>query len=440
MYDSQAQKICKIAASGSSFTALSSLGDVFNITISTADKQVKPQLVWALRRRATAVRDMWLGSDGAMILCTDSGHVFIRSRKGKQLKFVKVPGLQRIVRVFTNESGSFGALRVDAACLPIAGVIQNLADDMAQMQPHLRRMGMEKHQLAEELELDRLRIEDEDDYEEDEDALVENDVRLLSRICSAVERWDGSVESESVDWALPALGTDMFVVTSSGHQRIPAHRTILSARSPVLNHLLTQSSLSDSGFRWSKSSSELILPPCSHLTALLLMHYLYSDSILAIWDPRIHPRIRSLHPTLPLSISDIKRDLQSLAKTLDLPYLSTSLESVTRRQPTPSLASHLFSIGNTCYADVLIQFSDHTLESHSSILRARCAFFAAFFDDPDWTAERKIAQGDTAIVEIDMRHWNWDVMQFVFRWIYAGGTAEEVFETLGERGSSSFGT
>ncbi|KAF9264186.1 hypothetical protein L218DRAFT_926482 [Marasmius fiardii PR-910] len=119
-------------------------------------KLFKPQRVWALKRGLIgAVKDVAIGSDGSLVVCTVSGHVYVRSRSvntgasstsamssglsispsdqstlssliraskassstgggGKSNKFSRVPFLQRVVSVCASCTGAFGAIRVDA--------------------------------------------------------------------------------------------------------------------------------------------------------------------------------------------------------------------------------------------------------------------------------------------------------------------------------------
>ncbi|KAF8521208.1 hypothetical protein BU17DRAFT_88097 [Hysterangium stoloniferum] len=97
--------IVKITACEGVFGALSVHGDVWTfgvpaigvsgtagswsggIGIGEGDRErerercvVKPQRVWAAKRSINPARDIALGSDGDLIVCTESGHVFVRSR------------------------------------------------------------------------------------------------------------------------------------------------------------------------------------------------------------------------------------------------------------------------------------------------------------------------------------------------------------------------
>jgi len=111
--------IKKITSCDNLFAALSSNGELFTFTVpspsesagSTSSKPraaIVPQRVWALRKKFSAVRDVALGADGSIIICTESGHVFVRARNAKAahgqgagaktFKFQQVPYIQRVVR------------------------------------------------------------------------------------------------------------------------------------------------------------------------------------------------------------------------------------------------------------------------------------------------------------------------------------------------------
>lgn len=93
--------ISKITSCDETIAALSSNGEVFTFYAppnqstsshmesssivelqnrNTKSATFKPQRVWALRKKFSSVKDVALGSEGFMIVCTESGHVFLRTR------------------------------------------------------------------------------------------------------------------------------------------------------------------------------------------------------------------------------------------------------------------------------------------------------------------------------------------------------------------------
>ena len=110
--------ILNIKASSNTFAALSSLGEVFIFASpNEITKQIKPQKVWSFRNHFTSIRDFDVGSNGAIIICTNSGTVYVKMSKNnsdsmpstwkdskKSSKFVRIP-LHRVSNVFACDSG-----------------------------------------------------------------------------------------------------------------------------------------------------------------------------------------------------------------------------------------------------------------------------------------------------------------------------------------------
>ncbi|KAJ3552682.1 hypothetical protein NM688_g4024 [Phlebia brevispora] len=143
--------IDKITSCDSLIAALTSNGELFTFSLGPpapesaansafANKSrelVKPQRVWALRKKFSSVKDVALGADGSIIICTESGHVFVRARTtGKAFKFQRMPYMQRVIKVAANNTGAYAALRVDAVPAPVPVLGNTLAQDMALILPY----------------------------------------------------------------------------------------------------------------------------------------------------------------------------------------------------------------------------------------------------------------------------------------------------------------
>ena len=171
--------ISKITSCDETIAALSSNGEVFTFSApplppnqstsshaesssvelqnrNTRPVTFKPQRVWALRKKFSSVKDVALGSEGSIIVCTESGHVFLRTRNaissssaningiksgtaasGKISKFERVPFLQRVTRVCANSTGAYGALRVDWEPSPIDLIGDGIEMTLKDVQPYL---------------------------------------------------------------------------------------------------------------------------------------------------------------------------------------------------------------------------------------------------------------------------------------------------------------
>jgi hypothetical protein len=180
------------------------------------------------------------------------------------------------------------------------------------------------------------------------------------------------------------------------------------------------------------------------MSILILLTYLYSDELLSLWDHRIDITLKQQLLELNIQPQQVRLELQALARILDLPKLAEAVQSPGKRIPAPSVAidmqrlawtaekqgiNDMHSVRSPLCPDVIIQLRDREVLCHSVVLRAGSSFFAAFFDDRDWTARRWDEYG---AVKIDMKHWNWRIMQFPLRFLCAGfETAAELFDLLG---------
>ncbi|KAJ6502123.1 hypothetical protein C8R45DRAFT_1190437 [Mycena sanguinolenta] len=453
--------IAKITSSEDTFAALSSNGELFTFSVpdpSEIDANAgrgtgfKPQRVWALRKQFSAVRDVALGADGSIIICTESGHVFVRTRSGKTgqgsgagsnktFKFQRVPFIQRVTQVCANTTGAFGALRVDFKPEPIRIEGNTMAEDLATVRPYTASPPPAhlKDESAPVPDSPQWSCAVGDEGEDAEDAGIEADFRRIWHLCKLLEPRSA---------ALPArCGADIMV-----HVRafaFPAHRVILGARSSVLCGVLGGSALRDAqshiiikAFPASGlTKARLELKGCEAMTVLILLDYLYSDELLAIWDRRLASALQRELATYKIKPGQVKLELQAFARILDLPLLAQALESPAKRVPVPSVVrdmEQLFrpvqpssstesdSRKSSIVADVVLQLADRDVHCHSTILRARSPVFASFFDEADWTAKRWAADGT---IRVNLKHMRWHVMEYVFKYMCCGEDAE-IFENL----------
>ena len=229
---------------------------------------------------------------------------------------------------------------------------------------------------------------------------------------------------------------------------IPAHRIVLAARCTPLREVLGgDGALRDQSSKIAVTFKPQLVPPVLHFTGinplslLILLRYLYADEVLAVWDQRIGLLFEAQFSSLGLSTTQVQTDLGSLAHLLCLPHLASALQSVGKRvaklsaeddfqqlfdraQLLDSSRRHVHQ--DPLAPDVALHFADKTVYTHSAILHARSAFFAAFFSDPDWTAQRR---DDAGVLDVEMGHHKWQVMQFVLPFVCFG--RETMFETLG---------
>ena len=444
--------ITKVAGSSTTFIAISSMGDLFSWQLDnpalevplapfSTGRDIKPTRIWEDRKTFTAVTDAAIAND-TIIITTRSGHVYVRSRKKElnavkgfelrgsggptgqlqttrktQYKFSKVSNLQRIVNVTVSPSGGFGALRSDAPLLQIPAAGETLSESMSPLLPHYQRFRNDQSKSMGVITMPFPFPPNPDEADEAEDVSIEQDKVVLSKLCMILERWNS-------DWSTPAAGADILVVAGSSGVKIPAHSTILAARSSTLARALQGHG--STGIIVSRvGTTTLLLPKCGHVSALLLLHYLYADDIPAIYDPRLFPKLRDAYPQLGLDATAIKSELQSLASVLQLPALERALGNYGKALPPPSLSEDMRRLlDSKGSGDIILEADGQDFCCHSVLLRSRCPFFEAIFNDPDWYSQRTLGlDGEHKVVRIDLRHIRSDVLAIILQTIYTDGQA-----------------
>jgi hypothetical protein len=437
--------INKVTSCGTVFAALSSIGDVFTFSLPNPAEDVskdmrdrhvivKPQLIWALRKRFDAVQDVALGSDGTVIICTTSGHVFVRQRTKSgagQLKFRKVQYLQRVIKVAVNESGAFAAIRVDAKPTPIALKGRTLEEDLALLQPHIRRF--ESQMTAADFDTDKGKSHNEDDEEDEGTNSVTKDLAQANKLCTILRRWRSDDTDSLFSWGEPLLGSDLLLQV--GDMSIPAHSTILALRSKPFARLLGGGKVEGLKLKGSGSDRCITLSLPHPLVALLLLQYIYTDEVAAIWDARVARALQDGFPDLKLRIADIKSELTRLASALELSPLLTVLGSAgkvpitTRTLPRDVQAffTATATASSSAACDVTLVLAEKEVRCSSILLRARCPFFESMFSDRDWTVGRM----DNGNVVVKMSHLKWRPMRLVFKYLHEG-VEDNLFDYIRE--------
>lgn len=462
-----------IAGPNNAFAAISDMGDMWQFNLehpseyaqpsgSTVKANIKPQLIWSVRKnkKIGAAKDVALGSGSDLILVTESGHVFVRSKrvengvgntvnqsgggagggKGKS-GWRPVPFLQRVSKVMTNESGGLAAIKSNARIREIRIRGKSLHEDLQDFLPHLKAYSSTNAKEEESTIVGNLAeanviptSEESEQSSPDEDSDVENSgqryIAMAQKIAEAARRWTGSSEDSQRygphNVHLPPFGSDMFLI--AGNRYLPVHRAIFSARLPALAKVLENPPIKGTGtglqgviVRRVGKAVTLTLEGCSFGTALFLLHYLYTDDLPPIWTASVGIPIEKLYASLKLQPSLIHSQLKQLADILKLPALRPSLNSPVPTPPSATLSADLTSffisqvetpIEQSPHHDVELHFADRIVPAHSVLLR-RSPFFAALFQ-PEWTSTR----WSKGIINIDMSHIRWEVARIVLLHLY----------------------
>ncbi|KAI4247903.1 MAG: hypothetical protein L6R42_009473, partial [Xanthoria sp. 1 TBL-2021] len=330
-YNSVPNHVCKVTSGGDTICVMSNEGDVFTVRISnrveaasnngstTNPNKIRgalsaPQRIWTRKKGHMAVRDVDVGQDGSVIICTEAGSVWRRVKrakvkdanaplsvgyKPKDYKFSRVPGLTGIVAVRSNTFGAYAALRRDNDVLK-------------------KQLSVEPSSLWRDL---HPLVPFSDLAPEEEDSETENPRPRFwtpslppggtSAILQAV-LYTANVEQSVADLLTEKRGVqtssyDMQVGTTSSQVRLPVHECILAARSAMLGRGL-------SAFRteyfftipkiltieYDKDGNILLLfVEMDFLTVFNFVLYAYTDTVADVWlqtrqPPHIISRYRQI--------------------------------------------------------------------------------------------------------------------------------------------------
>lgn len=363
----------------------------------------------------------------------------------KTFKFQRVPSIQRVVKVCTNSTGAYAALRVDVRLDPIAIAGNTLADDLSGVRPFVvhhtvRSLHVDvAHEFTSlEDKLAALSIEgDQSPIDADDDeAPIDTNIRVLSQLLGVLAP---GRSQESIKLAR-AYGADTVICCGVD---IPVHRIILESRCIALQHVFRGETTTSGPISMSlKADDCLEVVGCHPLAVLMVLQYLYSDNVPAFWDRRVGSIVTEQMTHAGTSIPALKAGVEALACVLHLNTLLTLLASASQRTPSPTLPNdmatlfvqaqislshmhHARSRTNLCY-DMVLELSDKRVACHTAVLRARSPLFASFLGDDEWTARR----WQNGVLNVDFKHLDWRPMEFVFKFIYEGGETS-MFDAIG---------
>ena len=200
------------------------------------------QRVWSQKKAHMAVKDVDVGQDGSIIICTESGSVWRRIKrakikdatvaglseyKAKDYKFSRVPGLSRITAVRSNTFGGYAAVRRDCDVL------------RTQVDVDATRLWKDLFPL---LPFHGFAAEDSDTENPAPRFWVSSTQNDVASIRQAVLT-DPELEGNMAAFLADAAGSegnafDLHVGTTSSDVRIPIHAFMLAGRSPIMERAI----------------------------------------------------------------------------------------------------------------------------------------------------------------------------------------------------------
>ncbi|KAJ5168801.1 uncharacterized protein N7482_004395 [Penicillium canariense] len=437
-YDTSVNHVVKLACGGNTICALSSSGDVFTVhvnkcedpsaqTSTTNPAKIRnslaaPERAWSVKKSHMAARDVDVGQDGSIIICTTSGSAWRKEKRtknkeggSKDYKFARIPGLSRAVAVRSNAFGAYAVAQRD--CDVTKEQIQidrsTLWDDLLALSPFMTP-GLE-----------------------DVEAVLEGDitdeVMPLSSATAIKKSMLLSSDIESQYLSACSKGT-VWVTSSLCDARIPVHEFLLAGRSSILRKALQE-------FRESYYASvpnvldieygkdgitQIRLLGVDFLTVMNVVFFLYTDGILDVWH-----QARSSAQNAA-RYRQVRLEIMKVATHLGLPTLERAARLMV--EPQKSLKTDMAHAINCPSffddADVVVELNGDAVKVHSQVVCQRCPFFDALFygrSGGGWVASRRANPSDR--VHVDLKHIDRSTFDIVLQYLYTD-TEEQLFDQV----------
>ena len=451
--------ISKIASGGNTICAITSLGNVFAVDVGkrsesettnqsttnpTRARNALPQLseLWSPTKSYMAAKDVAVGQEGSIILCTASGSVWrkekrahrkqIRDARGAHIhkndyKFARVPNLNRIIGVRSNAYGAFAAIRQDCHVTRNQVVVDPPAlwDTLFIMFP-FHSLPTTPKEGGTNMDFQTLRF-----------WTPSNSAPSLSRVKQVILQADDlkCQISDHLRGFQPLSQTqyNVWLTSTASDIRIPLHCVVLKSRSSVLRHAFAEFHAS---YYFSMPEvfsieygpdGDMVLQfwGAAFETIMNLAFYMYTDEVVDFW------RHSEQKPQLTSHYRQIRSELMRVANQLGMHNLERGTRAMT--QPNRSLTLDMeIAMQDTHFmndADVLVLLAGGAaLSAHREILRHRCPFFQGLFNGRAggmWLRPRQGDQDDDSqVVHVNLQHVDQYVFAMVLRHIYADAGIE----------------
>lgn len=460
-YDTAPNRIVKVTSGGDTVCALSSRGEIFTLSVAqragnqssstTNPTKIRgavsqPLCVWSLKTGNMAARDVGVDADGSIVLTTEEGSVWKRTKrakikdatasgtgeyKPKDYKFSRIPGLTRVLAVRASAHGAYAAVRRDCDVTKTQVVVEDQTIwkdflNLFALRPLATRLGNveanaeDKPRLwhssrkPDETQLLRRAILESKDLEKD-----------LVEIC------DRAMNDSSAKY-------DAVLVTTSSDLRIPVNRFLLAGRSRILRRGLKEVSEGRSFSIPDVATAELdeqgraifTFQSVDILSLVNLALYVYSDQIIEFWH------IRNV-PQMAYRYRQVRTELMKLSAKLELVRLEPAVRQMIEPCSCLDMDFEVAFRDPTFFddGDVVVQLEDGEVRAHSVPLCARCPFFEGLFMGR--AGGRWLAGRDEEDVTVDLAHISEDTFKLVLRHLYAD-TGPELFDNIAGKDLDEF--
>jgi hypothetical protein len=454
-YDTTPNKVKKITSGGDTICALTTSGEVFTVAVSrridgiqdttstTNPKQIRgalsaPYRIWSSNKSHMAARDVDVDQDGSIILTTDAGSVWKRTKRAtiknasttgaaevklKDYKFQRVSGLTRVVAVRASAFGAYAAVRKDC--------------DVTRTQ-----IGVDEPGLWEDFSpllsfYDMTKFEESSDDDEPAPRFWNRPVGAQPLRRRALKSKDLEKEVSEI-LQQPSTNTervyDITVGCTTSDVHIPVHEFVLSGRSRIFRDAMRAFRLHGSNYtvpdfmtiNKDDDRTRVLFHSVDFLTVFNLVLYLYTDSLVDFWN------VAGRYPTLAHRYRTIRTELMKVASRLDMKQLEPAVRQMVK--PRKSLHVDLtLAIKDVSFfesGDVVVDLADGQRLLHSDVLCQRCPFFEGLFRGRaggQWLAGRRAE--DSSLVRIDLTHVESHLFDLIIRHLYTDA-GEEIFDDV----------
>ena len=442
-YDTSVNRIMKITSGGDAICALSSSGDVFTVQVNksenppaltsttnpakTRNSLSSPTRVWSVKKSHMAARDVDVGQDGSIIICTTSGSAWRKEKRRKSkgalkdYKFVRIPGLSRVVGVRSNAFGAYAVAQRDC----------NVTREQIKVD-HSTLW----HDILPLLPFESLRTAA---YDTTNMPKAGGNHPLELGFGPAMATKQAVMLASNIESHFPPTRSDVpngtvWLMSSQSKARIPVHEFMLTGRSPVLRE-----AFHDFRQKYYFSIPDILAIEYGHdgrsqirfhdidfLTVLNVSFFLYTDSVLDFWHQN------KISPGNASRFRQVRTEVMRVATHLELPTLERAARLMI--EPTKALKTDMSrAINDPSFfedADVVVELNGATRKVHSQIVCQRCPFFDALFHGRSGGKWLSLRRNDpTDIVHVDLKHVEPPVFDFILRYMYAD-TEEQLFDEV----------
>jgi alpha-tubulin suppressor-like RCC1 family protein len=453
-YDTAPNRIVKVTSGGDTICALSSRGEVFTLSVvqrtgnqsssTTNPTKIRgavsqPLCIWSLKTGNMAARDVGVDADGSILLTTEEGSVWQRTKrtkiknatasgtgeyKPKDYKFSRISGLTRVLAVRASAHGAYAAVRRDCDVTKT----QIVVEEPKLWKEYLPLFALRP--LATRLEQAEMSAEDRPRFWQSN--RKPDEMQTLKR--AIIESKD--LEKDLVDICERALADssakyDAILATSASELRIPVHRFLLTGRSRTLR----------SGFAsLEKEGDAFAIPDVAIaevdgegrtvinfqgydvLSLVDLALYLYSDQVVEFWHIRNVPQMSHRY-------RQVRTELMKLSSKLELLRLEPAVRQMIETRPCLNMDFEVALRDPDFFqdSDVVVQLEDGEARAHSVPLCTRCPFFEGLFMGR--AGGRWLAGREDDEVTVDLSHITVDTFNLVLRHLYAD-TGTELFDNI----------